>query len=187
MLWEESQAWVSVFLCSNGLLHIFIIRESLKRTDKRRILKIDTEVAAASPCSRAWKLCLCLSVRYTFKKKWKILRYYGNIQEIELKFWTSWRNFWRKHFSLCVTKRLYLPSSVLLVMQLFLKVFKVLLKMFVICTSWSMCHGPLSQKCYDDISGYKRPHHHVLIAEPSWLHSAEAAVIHTGRASVVVE
>lgn len=53
MLWEESQAWVSVFLCSNGLLHIFIIRESLKRTDKRRIPKIDTEVAAASPRSRA--------------------------------------------------------------------------------------------------------------------------------------
>lgn len=52
MVWEESQAWVSVFLCSNGLLHIFIIRESLKRTDKRGIPKIDTEVAAASPRGR---------------------------------------------------------------------------------------------------------------------------------------
>lgn len=35
-----SEGLVSVFLCSNGLLHIFIIRESLKRERQHKIPKI---------------------------------------------------------------------------------------------------------------------------------------------------
>lgn len=41
MLWKgEARGSVSVFLCSNGLSHIFIMRESLKRGRQHKIPEI---------------------------------------------------------------------------------------------------------------------------------------------------
>lgn len=57
MLWKGEEGLESVFLCSNGLLHIFIIRESLKGEDSIKYPKLPGFTSQRCTVERVVYIC----------------------------------------------------------------------------------------------------------------------------------